>query len=119
MAARVLRWLFNVLMALLTVRRVEGIEIEDATLVYQARLRAEDLDGNAYLEMWLHLPDSGPYFSRGLNSVVTGTTDWTERETIFLLQKGQAPQRITLNLVINGHGTVWIDDIRLLKKPLL
>jgi hypothetical protein len=23
-----------------------------------------------------------------------------------------------LNLVINGKGTVWIDDIRLLKAPL-
>lgn len=43
---------------------------------------------------------------------------WTTVETPFFLQKGQNPDNIKLNLVVNGKGTVWIDDIKLIKGPL-
>jgi hypothetical protein len=36
----------------------------------------------------------------------------------FRFQKGQRPDKVTLNLAINGKGTVWIDDIVLSKEPL-
>ena len=49
---------------------------------------------------------------------LSGTTDWTTRETPFFLQKGENPDNVRMNLVINGKGTVWIDDIRLLMAPL-
>jgi len=49
---------------------------------------------------------------------LTGTTDWTTEETPFFLRKGENPDNVKLNLVINGKGTAWIDDIRLLKGPL-
>jgi hypothetical protein len=39
-------------------------------------------------------------------------------EAPFFLKAGQKPEKITLNLVINGTGTVWIDDIVLAKEPL-
>jgi hypothetical protein len=35
-----------------------------------------------------------------------------------MLQKGQNPDKVTLNLIINGKGTVWIDNIVLSKEPL-
>jgi hypothetical protein len=35
-----------------------------------------------------------------------------------MFQKGQKPDKVVLNLVINGTGTVWIDDIVLSKAPL-
>ncbi|MCH7556135.1 MAG: hypothetical protein IIB56_01620 [Planctomycetes bacterium] len=50
---------------------------------------------------------------------LTGTTDWTTEKIPFLLKKGQNPDNVKLNLVIDGKGTVWIDDIRLLKGPLM
>ena len=34
------------------------------------------------------------------------------------VQKGQKPNKVTLNIVINGKGTVWIDDIVLSREPL-
>jgi hypothetical protein len=34
------------------------------------------------------------------------------------LPQGQRPDKVTLNLAINGKGTVWIDDIVLSKEPL-
>ena len=97
---------------------VQDINIDDARLIYQARVRTKNVDGQVYLEMWCHFPGKGEFFSRGLQSPLTGTTDWTTVETPFFLQKGQKPDYVKLNLVINGTGTVWIDDIRLIKGPL-
>jgi hypothetical protein len=95
---------------------VAGLDIEEATLVYKAKVRSE-LDGSAFLELWVHIKD-GQYFSRGMNDAVSGKNDWKTIQTPFLFQKGQKPDKITLNLVINGKGTVWIDDIVLSKEPL-
>jgi hypothetical protein len=95
---------------------VEGPPIENAKLVYTATVKSA-LEGTAYLEMWAHL-DGGQYFSRGMNSTVSGRSDWQAIETPFLFQKGQSPDKVTLNLVINGRGTVWIDAIVLKKEPL-
>jgi len=94
------------------------IDIENGRLIYRARLRTENLEGQAYLEMWCNFPGKGEFFSRSLARPLTGTTDWTTEETPFFLQKGENPSSVKLNLVINGKGTVWIDDIRLLKGQL-
>jgi hypothetical protein len=95
---------------------VTGLNIEDAKLVYKARVKS-NLDGTAFLEMWAHV-GGGQYFSRGMNDIVKQKTDWKIIQTPFLFQKGQKPDKVTLNLVINGKGTVWIDDIILSKEPL-
>jgi hypothetical protein len=94
------------------------IDIEDARLLYQAMVRTEGVQGQVFLEMWCHFPGRGEFFSRGLQSPVSGTTEWTSVETPFFLQKGGNPDNVKLNLVINGTGTVWIDDIHLIKGPL-
>lgn len=102
-----------------TVRLFEtgDIDIENARLIYQARLRTEGVEGQVYLEMWCHFPGKGEFFSRGLGTPLTGSTDWTTEETPFFLKRGENPDNVKLNLVINGTGTAWIDDIRLLKGP--
>ena len=38
--------------------------------------------------------------------------------TPFFLQAGQKPDLIRLNLVIQGKGRVWIDDVHLMRGPL-
>jgi hypothetical protein len=68
--------------------------------------------------MWCHFAEFGDAFSRGLMTPLTGTTEWTTEEIPFLLKKGENPDNVKLNLGITGKGTVWIDDIRLLKGPL-
>ncbi|MRR58225.1 MAG: hypothetical protein EG824_08455 [Deltaproteobacteria bacterium] len=95
---------------------VKGLNVENAKLLYMARVKS-DLDGSAYLEMWAHV-GGGQYFSRGMNNVVSGKTDWKMLQTPFLFQKGQRPDKVTLNIVINGKGTVWIDDIVLTQEQL-
>ena len=94
------------------------IHLDNSRLIYQARLRTEGVEGQVFLEMWCSFPGKGEFFSRGLDAPLSGTTDWTTRETPFFLQKGENPDNVRMNLVINGKGTVWIDDIRLLMAPL-
>ncbi len=96
---------------------VPDLDVENAQLIYQARVRSEELEGTAFLEMWAHV-GGGQFFSRGMNSLVTNTMDWKTLQTPFFLQPGQRAKKATLNIVINGKGTVWVDDVRLLKKPL-
>jgi hypothetical protein len=97
---------------------VRGVDIENARLVYRAHVKTENIVGKTYLEMWCVFPGLGEYFSRSLQSPVVGTTDWSTLETPFFLQKGQKPELVRLNMVIDGQGTVWIDDITLLKGTL-
>jgi hypothetical protein len=96
--------------------QVTGLEVEGATLVYRAKVKS-DLDGTAFLEMWVNV-GGGQYFSRGMNDAVSQKTNWKTIQTPFMFQKGQKLERVTLNLVINGKGTVWIDDVVLSKERL-
>jgi hypothetical protein len=97
---------------------VTDVSIENAILIYQASLQSEKLDGKAFLEMWVRLPGKGEFFSRGLDRPITGTTSWMTVATPFFLQAGQKPDLIRLNLVVQGKGRVWIDDIYLRRAPL-
>lgn len=97
---------------------LENVDVEDARLVYRVKLRTEDVDGPVFLEMWCRFPGLGEFFSRALQSPVSGTTEWTSQETAFFLRQGQNPDLIKLNLVLGGAGTVWIDDIVVSKTPL-
>jgi len=95
---------------------VTGLNVENAKLLYKAKVKS-DLDGSAFLKMWAHV-GGGQYFSRGMNDIVGGKADWKIIQTPFLFQKGQRPDKVTLNIVINGKGTIWIDDIVLSKESL-
>jgi len=95
---------------------VTGISIDNAKLVYRARVKT-DLKGTAFLEMWCHV-GGGQYFSKGMNSTAGGKEDWKQIETPFFLKAGEKAEKVTLNLIINGIGTVWVDDAVLSREPL-
>ena len=97
---------------------VTDVSIENAVLIYQASLQSENLNGKAFLEMWVRIPGRGEFFSRGLDRPVTGNMSWMTVATPFFLQTGQKPDLIRLNLVVQGKGRVWIDDIHLMRAPL-
>lgn len=103
-----------------TVRLYElgDVHVENARLIYQASLRTDNAQGRVYLEMWCHFTGRGEFFSRGLASAPSGTTNWTTQETAFFLQPGENPDNVKLNLVMEGPGTAWIDDIKLLRGTL-
>jgi hypothetical protein len=103
-----------------TVRLYEtgDIDVENARLIYQAKIRTQDVEGQVYIEMWCHFPGRGEFFSRALQSPLSGSNDWVTQETPFFLKKGENPDNIKINLVIDGKGVVWVDDILLLKTQL-
>jgi hypothetical protein len=92
---------------------VEDINVEDTRLLYRARVRTDGVKGQVYLEMWCRFPGRGEFFSRALHAPVTGTTEWTSQETGFSLEKNQKPDLVKLNIVLDGSGTVWVDDLAL------
>ena len=96
--------------------QVSGIDVEEARLVFKAKVKTE-LEGDAFLEMWVQV-GGGQYFSKGMNDPAKGKSDWKTLQTPFMFQKGQKPEKITLNIVINGKGSVWVDDIVLSKESL-
>ena len=87
-------------------------------MIYQAKLKTKNVKGKAYLEMWCRFPGKGEFFSKGLQTPVSGTTDWASCQTPFFLKEGERPDLIKLNLVIEGTGTVSIKDIEVTKGPL-
>ncbi|MDD3642985.1 MAG: hypothetical protein PHQ19_05955 [Candidatus Krumholzibacteria bacterium] len=104
--------------ATIRLAQLADIDLEDAFLVYQASLRTERLEGETYLEMFCVFDGRGEYYSRGLDHALSGTNDWRTVSTPFRLRAGENPDAVKLNLFVNGAGTVWIDDIRLLRRPL-
>lgn len=92
------------------------IDAEDTTIIYEASLKTQNLEGKAYLEMWCVFNEKGEFFSRGLDQILSGSADWTRVATPFFLKTDENPDNIRLNLVIEGKGTAWIDDIKLLKQ---
>ena len=97
---------------------VQEPQAEQCLITYRAKLKTDGLAGRAFLEMWCRLPGRGEFFSKGLNQVAQGTTDWASYEIPFYLKKGQRPDLIKLNLVVEGRGKVWLRDVELLKTPM-
>jgi hypothetical protein len=97
---------------------VENPAVEQCLLTYRAELKAEDLQGRAFLEMWCRLAGRGEFFSKGYKQAVSGTVDWARYEIPFYLKEGQKPDLIKLNVVVEGQGTVWLRNLELLKTPL-
>lgn len=92
--------------------------VDQCMLIYRAKLKTENLEGQAYLEMWCRFPGKGEFFSRGLQNPVSGSNNWASYETPFFLQKGEKPDLLKLNLAVKGSGKIWIKDVEVLKAPL-
>ena len=106
-----------------TPRTVQMFEMRPPKLAkgpffYRAQLKAENVTGRAYLEMWVRFPEQGEFFSKGFHNAVTGSSGWAEYEIPFFLQEGQQPDLIRLNLVIEGSGTVWIKNPQVLGRAV-
>ena len=94
------------------------IDLENVRLIYQAKVRTADVQGQVYLEMWCSFPGKGEFFSRGLATPLSGTTEWSTQQTPFFLKSGENPDNVKLNIVFTGKGTAWIDDIQIQQGPL-
>jgi hypothetical protein len=94
--------------------------LENVVLTYRARMKARDVKGKAYLEMWVRVPGRGEFFSRGLAQPLTGSSGWASYEIPFFLnQKGVRADLVKLNVAFeDGGGTLWVKDVELLQARL-
>jgi hypothetical protein len=99
---------------------VTGQRIAQSILTYRARLKARDVTGRAYLEMWVRVPGRGEFFSRGLAQPISGSAEWATYEIPFFVNEPDVVvDLVKLNVAFDGGGgTVWIRDVELLRAPL-
>jgi hypothetical protein len=76
-------------------------------------LRAEDARAPAYLELWCQMPGSSQYFSRALDTPLTGSTRWSQHSAPFYLEAEQRADFITLGVRLEGPGTLYIQRLAL------
>lgn len=91
--------------------------VDSTRLIVRAHVRTKNLTGQTFLEILCRFPTVGEFFGRGMDHPVRGTTDWQTIETSFNLRPGESPDRIRLNIVVEGRGTIWIDDVEVLQAP--
>lgn len=87
-------------------------KVDQSVVTFTADMQAVNFTGKAYLEMWLHFPGKGFYFSRGLDNQVTEDSGWRTYATSFVLKKDEQPDNVVLNLRFDGAGTVRVKNIR-------
>ncbi len=103
---------------------LDNIDFGNKRLTYKAQMRSDnliatqDMRGISYIELIAEFPDGEELISRGPRVPISGTTEWRPAETILYLDKGTAPKRVKLNLIVEGEGTVWLDNVVLEAIPL-
>jgi len=84
-------------------------------------VRYRNVRPDAYLEMWSVFGEGGRYFTRtmapaGPLAALKGDSDARSFTLPFFLRAGdRPPQRVELNVVFSGGGTVWLGPIRLVE----
>jgi hypothetical protein len=104
-------------------RRVQLFEvrtdgIEDALLIYRAKLKTSDPEIEVSLRIKvLHLAEQ---LSTDSTTTIArpGTLDWSNIAIPHRLDEGKRAEVVWLGLDIQGSGDVWIKDIELLKERL-
>jgi hypothetical protein len=66
--------------------------------------------------MWNHFGSRGSAFSRTLGSggtmkSISGDSDWREFELPFFAEPGMRPDRLTINVVMPGEGTIVVGPL--------
>lgn len=104
----------------LTTVDASKMHLDQTTITFSADLKGgADFTGNAVLEMWLHVPGGmgGNFHRQNIDRPLHGKSPWSRYQTSFTLTQGQVPDKIYLNLVLNGKGTVWFRNVQLTHSP--
>ena len=90
-------------------------------LVYEADVRTEGATGDVFLVMQAGITSvpGGSVAVVGRDAAIRGTNDWTTLRASAGNSGGSRLLETTLQLHIDGPGTVWIDDVKLLKRQTL
>ncbi len=86
----------------------------------RGQVRSEQMEGTGYLEMWSFLTGGGRYFSRTLAgsgplASLTGTSAWRPFLLPFDANEQGRPERLIVNVVFAGRGTVFLSPLELVQ----
>ena len=88
---------------------------ENADLLLKAKVRGQDLAGVVSLQLAVKFPSGGEVLVQG---PAVCPTDWQEVQVTSPLPPGKKATAVGVNVIAEAMGgTVWIDDIRLIKIP--
>ena len=98
----------------------DGADVSFRRLVYQAKVRTENAQGPVFLVMQAGVvpgpPDGLPVVGRA--DAITGTRDWTQLDVWAGNPANTKLLETTLQLQLDGPGTVWIDDVKLISRKV-
>lgn len=100
-----------------TVAIVENPSVTSHHYVVRGRVKYDNVAGTAYVEMLSRI-DGEEYFSRTLSEFgslenISGSSDWRDIELPFYSEPGKLPDRLTINIVLPGQGTVALAGLQL------
>lgn len=91
---------------------------EGAKYTVQFKMRVKDFLGDAYGQMNVNYASGGKQEIKNYQNAIGATSDWVPMELSWVVQKGQKVDSLTLYAILGGSGTVWVDEIRLIRAPL-
>ena len=99
---------------------IDAPDVGTVGYAIRGQVKYADVAGQGYLEMWSYFADGGQYFSRtmaadGPMAVLSGTSDWRDFELPFYLQGTAGPDRLAINVVLPGAGTVDMSPLELVR----
>jgi hypothetical protein len=100
--------------------KIDAPDLGTVGYAIRGQVRYADVAGQGYLEMWSYFADGSQYFSRtlateGPMAALTGTADWRAFELPFSLQGATGPERLEVNVVLPGSGTVEVGPLELVR----
>ncbi len=75
------------------------------------KVKCEAVAQRAYLEMWCEIGEGKRAFSKGPDQTLQGDSDWKEIRLPMMVTGDFPVNRALVNIVIEGPGTVWVDQI--------
>lgn len=112
-----------------TGQKVTGLLLEldspgITSIYYELRghVQYDNVEGVGYLEMWSDFGGGERYFSRSMSASgpqqsLSGTSSARPFVLPFRSNRGRYPQKLTLNVVLPGAGTVKVSGMKLVQLP--
>ncbi len=96
----------------------EQADLSFQQLLYEAKVKTENATGPVFLVMQAGVSGApgGSMPVIGRDKAISGTNDWTTMQIWAGNPAGTQHLTTTLQLEISGAGTVWIDDVKLIRR---